>query len=97
MTTTLPTLYKRNSNATAVQQWTISVDGATITTTYGQVGGAMQTTSDTIAEGKNLGKKNAKHAFEHQDEWIGRHLRYKYQGLTADGLPAFRRGLCRVD
>jgi len=59
MTTTLPTLYKRNSNATAIQQWTISVDDATITTVYGQVGGAMQTTSDTITQGKNLGKKNA--------------------------------------
>jgi predicted DNA-binding WGR domain protein len=59
MTTTLPTLYKRNSNATAIQQWTISVTDATITTMYGQVGGAMQTTSDTVTQGKNLGKKNA--------------------------------------
>jgi len=59
MTTTLPTLYKRNSNATAIQQWTISVTDATITTVYGQVGGAMQTTQDTIMQGKNLGKKNA--------------------------------------
>jgi len=59
MTTTLPTLYKRNSNATAIQQWTISVTDATITTVYGQVGGAMQTTNDTVTQGKNLGKKNA--------------------------------------
>lgn len=56
--TTLPTLFKKTSTG-AIQQWTISVDGATITTTYGQVGGAMQTTSDTVTQGKNLGKKNA--------------------------------------
>lgn len=59
MTTTFPTLYKLTSTGKVVQQWTISVDDATITTTYGQVGGAMQTTSDTLTEGKNAGKKNA--------------------------------------
>lgn len=58
MTTNFPTLYKLTSTK-AVQQWTISVDDTTITTTYGQVGGAMLTTSDTVTEGKNLGKKNA--------------------------------------
>lgn len=59
---TLPTLYKRNSNG-SVNQWTILVESdyvtATIATTYGQVGGAMQTTRDLIAEGKNVGKRNA--------------------------------------
>lgn len=56
---TFPTLYKLASTGKVVQQWTISVDDATITTTYGQVGGTMQTTSDTVTEGKNQGKKNA--------------------------------------
>ena len=48
---TLPTLYKRNSNG-SVNQWTISVEPygglANIVTTYGQVGGAMQTTRDLV-------------------------------------------------
>lgn len=59
---TLPTLYKRNSNG-SVNQWTISVESsgvaAVIITTYGQVGGAMQTTRDLVVEGKNVGKRNA--------------------------------------
>ena len=54
----LPTLYKRTSTG-AIQQWTISTVGNVIHTTYGQVDGAMQTTSDTVDEGKNVGKKNA--------------------------------------
>lgn len=57
-TSTLPTLYKRTSTG-AIQQWTIAVDDATITTTYGQVGGAMQTTTDVITDGKNIGRSNA--------------------------------------
>lgn len=55
---THPTLYKRTSTG-ATQQWTISVDGATITKEYGQVGGALQIATDTIREGKNLGRSNA--------------------------------------
>lgn len=62
---TLPTLYKK-TNTGAVQQWTVSVDcnpdhstAYDVHTIYGQVGGAMTPTSDTVFEGKNLGKKNA--------------------------------------
>lgn len=73
MTTTLPTLYKTTSTG-ATQMWTIAVDGPTIITTYGQVGGKLQTTQDTLAEGKNLGRKNettpAQQAFtEAQSQW----------------------------
>jgi len=55
--TTFPTLYKKTSTG-AIQLWKIQVDNNTITTTYGQVDGAMQTASDTIREGKNIGKSN---------------------------------------
>lgn len=59
-----PTLYKKTSTG-AIQQWTISVVdqrgstiAACIVTEYGQVEGKIQTTSDLISEGKNIGKKN---------------------------------------
>ena len=52
------TLYSANKNG-SVQQWTISVSGATITKVYGQVKGALQTTADVILKGKNLGRSNA--------------------------------------
>ena len=52
------TLYSANKNG-STQQWTISVQGATITKVYGQVGGALQTTHDVIAHGKNVGRTNA--------------------------------------
>jgi DNA ligase-1 len=69
---TYPTLYRKTSTD-AIQFWTIKVDKQVgqmnekeyapewglITTTYGQVGtDSPQVTSDTISEGKNLGKKN---------------------------------------
>lgn len=60
---TFPTLYKKDNN-TKIQQWTISVDGTTITTTYGQLGGKLQTTQDVVKEGKNDGKVNATTAEE---------------------------------
>lgn len=53
-----PTLYKKTQTG-AIQQWMIGVDGPTIHTVHGLVGGAMQTTTDTIKEGKNLGRANA--------------------------------------
>ena len=52
------TLYSANKNG-SVQQWTISVSGATITKVYGQVKGALQTTTDVVRKGKNLGRSNA--------------------------------------
>lgn len=53
----LKTLYKKASGGN-LQQWRIWVEGSTIFTEYGQVGGKLQVTEDTIKEGKNLGKKN---------------------------------------
>lgn len=53
----LETLYAKNSNG-SLQQWDIWTEGATIITEFGQVGGKIQRTEDTIKEGKNLGKKN---------------------------------------
>jgi DNA ligase-1 len=54
----LPTLYKKGA-AGELLQWSIRVEGTTIVTVWGRIGGAMQTTRDTIKEGKNLGKNNA--------------------------------------
>lgn len=53
-----PTLYKKTSTG-AIQEWTIETEGSTIKTHWGQVGGAIQHGSDTIKEGKNVGKANA--------------------------------------
>lgn len=53
-----PQLFKK-SLAGKAQVWSIATDGNVIVTTYGQVGGAMQETRDTVAKGKNLGKANA--------------------------------------
>lgn len=75
---TFPTLFQK-TNTGAIQQWTISVakdyagpqnpqddetEVGVITTEYGQVGGKLQKTSDTVREGKNPGKKNATTAVE---------------------------------
>jgi len=61
---TFPTLYQKTQTG-AIQQWTIAVHAdhdwgvwGVITTEHGQVGGKLQTTSDTLKEGKNPGKKN---------------------------------------
>lgn len=61
----LPTLYKKTARK-AVQQWTVMIDcnpdhseAWDVITVYGQVGGQLQSTSDTVFEGKNLGRKNA--------------------------------------
>lgn len=82
--TTLPTLYKQSTTG-AIQQWTVSVrecvakeftnpvKSAEVTTVYGQVGGQMQSTTDTVSEGKNLGKANA------TDAWQQAHLQAKQQ------------------
>ncbi len=52
----MKTLFKQN-NTGKIQQWTVSVSGNVVTTEYGQVGGKLMTTSDTI-KGKNAGKSN---------------------------------------
>lgn len=51
-------LFSLNSNG-SIQQWAISVQGNVIIKEYGQVGGAIQKTTDTIEKGKNTGKANA--------------------------------------
>jgi DNA ligase-1 len=53
----LPTLYKKTSTG-KIQQWTVSVLGNTIRTEYGQVGGKLQVTTETIDHGKNIGRSN---------------------------------------
>ena len=50
-------LYSLNSNG-SIQQWSISVEDNRIIKEYGQIGGKMQTVSDTIKDGKNIGKSN---------------------------------------
>lgn len=50
-------LFKKTQTG-AIQEWNIEVDGAKITTIFGQVGGKLQTTVDTIKEGKNIGRSN---------------------------------------
>ena len=52
-----PTLYKKTSTG-ALQQWDIAVDGNVIITEWGQIGGTIQRTQDTIKEGKNIGRSN---------------------------------------
>ena len=52
-----PTLYKKTSTG-ALQEWTIEVDGTTITTRFGQTGGKIQLATDVIKEGKNIGRSN---------------------------------------
>lgn len=54
----LPTLYKKTSTG-ANQEWTVSTQDNVIITRWGQVGGAIQETRDTISKGKNEGRKNA--------------------------------------
>lgn len=58
-----PTLYKKSSTG-ADQEWSISAEDNVIVTRWGQVGGAIQETRDTVKEGKNTGKKNATTAVE---------------------------------
>jgi predicted DNA-binding WGR domain protein len=55
---TWPKLYKRN-NQGKILEWSVAAQGNRIVTSYGQVGGKIQTTSDEVPEGKNLGRSNA--------------------------------------
>lgn len=62
MILTFPTLFKKTSTG-AIQEWTISVKDTAegfgeIVTVHGQTDGKLQTTSDTVREGKSLGKSN---------------------------------------
>lgn len=55
--TAFDTLYKQTSSG-KVQQWTISVTKNQVIKVYGLVDGKLQTTSDLVKEGKNLGRSN---------------------------------------
>lgn len=89
----LPTLYKKTATG-AIQQWTVSVtrkmhletaEVGVVVTTYGQVDGQLQTTEDTVYEGKNLGKKNATTALEQAKAQAQQHWdKKKKQGYTED-------------
>ena len=57
MKQTFTTLYSLNTDG-SLQEWTISVNKNTITKSYGKVDGKIQSTSDVIRNGKNVGKKN---------------------------------------
>lgn len=66
MDTTFPKLFKAHKGG-ALMEWSILVrplpteseEHGVIVTTFGQVGGALQTTEDVVTKGKNPGKKNA--------------------------------------
>lgn len=53
-----PVLYSLNSDG-SIQQWSISVNKNIIIKKYGQCGGKIQRTTDTIEKGKNIGKANS--------------------------------------
>jgi DNA ligase-1 len=55
---TFKTLHKKSQSTGKICQWRIWVDGSTIHEEWGQVGGKLQSTSDTIKEGKNIGRSN---------------------------------------
>jgi ATP-dependent DNA ligase len=50
-------LFSLNSNG-SIQRWSISVEDNRIIKEYGQIDGKMQTASDIVKEGKNIGKSN---------------------------------------
>lgn len=58
---TFPKLYKKTSTG-AIQEWEVFVDNTCslpiIVTKYGQLGGKIQTSTEVITEGKNIGRSN---------------------------------------
>lgn len=52
-----PPLYKKTSTG-ALQVWNIETEDNVIVTRWGQAGGAIQEGRDTVADGKNAGRKN---------------------------------------
>ena len=87
MTKTLPKLFKKTSTG-ADQFWSISTDGNRIITCWGQVGGAVQTTTDIITGGKNVGRANetlpAQQAvLEAQAQWEKKLTRGYVQNLAS--------------
>jgi DNA ligase-1 len=85
-----PTLFKKNAKG-KIQTWDISVANhstesgpqGVITILYGQQGGKIQTTTDTIKEGKNLGKVNETTPYdqaclEAESKWTAQQARDSY-------------------
>ena len=85
---TFPMLYKKASTGKMLS-WQISVDGATISETWGQIEGKMQSTSDVIREGKNIGKKNETTAeqqalAEAESKWTKKLKSHNYTEVMED-------------
>lgn len=80
MSKVFPTLWHRTATG-AVNTWFVMVDGATVTTNWGQVDGARQEAS-FIALAKNTGKKNAttaeEQAVKEAEALVTKQLRKKY-------------------
>ncbi len=53
----LPTLYKKNASGT-INQWTIIIENNSYWTSFGKVGGILQTSEKTYCESKNIGRTN---------------------------------------
>lgn len=90
MAKTFKTLYKTASTGSLLS-WTISVDGATISESWGKVGGKQQSTSDTIREGKNIGKANEttpeqQAEKEAQGKWEKKLKAHNYTEVQADAV-----------
>ena len=79
-----PTLYKK-TNTGAIQQWQVSCLEGTIKTVYGQVGGKLQVTTDTLKAGKNEGKANETTLNgQTEKEAIARWTKQKKKGYVED-------------
>ena len=90
----LPTLYKL-SDTGAIIVWNIATDDTSIITSWGQEGGATQRTTDIIADGKNIGRKNEttpqqQAAFEAEARWTKQQKNKKYV-LTREAALAGER------
>lgn len=70
--------------------WEVSVQGNEVTTSWGQVGGAMQSTLQTF-EALNVGKSNEKSAEQVAESWAARQALLKkrqgYREVDAKGKP----------
>ena len=83
-------LYKK-TNTGALQVWTIEVEENVITTRWGQMEGAIQTTADVIKYGKNVGGINETTRDEQaQSEAKSRWEKKKKKGYVADRKMAMR-------
>lgn len=81
-----PVLYKKTSTG-AIQVWSIAVDENVIYTSYGQLYGKIQVTSDEITEGKNLGRSNAttpeqQALLEAQSQWEKKRKKHYVESIA---------------